>query len=224
MYVLATGSDGYKTVFALGELNPGFGNQPDLIAYAETVGGISMPLTSNGFARVTAPADIAGGRYVSSLASLDVRHSGSAQGGGGGGTTTQFTVSGTVSKVATFDLPALQALPAVTQAAGGSNYTGVTLWTLLSSNVGLATDPAVKNDVLGMYVVATGSDGYKAVLSMGEINPMFGNKPDLIAYAVNGAPLDANGFARLVVPNDVKAGRYVSNLVSLEVFRAAPTH
>jgi hypothetical protein len=112
----------------------------------------------------------------------------------------------------------------VTQAAGGSNYTGVTLWTLLSSSVGLATDPTVKNEVLGIYVVARGSDGYKAVLSMGEINPMFGNQPDLIAYSVNGGSLDTNGFARLVVSNDVKAGRYVSNLISLEVFRAAPTH
>ena len=32
--------------------------------------------------------------------------------------------------------------------------------------------------------------------------------------------LDSNGFARLVVPGDAKAGRYVSNLINLQVFSA----
>lgn len=45
-------------------------------------------------------------------------------------------------------------------------------------------------------------------------------QPDLIAYQVNGADLRTAGFARTVVPNDVKAGRWVSNLISLEVFKA----
>jgi hypothetical protein len=41
---------------------------------------------------------------------------------------------------------------------------------------------------------------------------------------LNGAPLDQSGFARLVVPDDVRQGRFVSKLVSLEVFsvRAVP--
>jgi hypothetical protein len=36
-----------------------------------------------------------------------------------------------------------------------------------------------KNDVLNRYVLATGSDGYKVVFSLGELNPNFGNRPDL---------------------------------------------
>ncbi|HMN84047.1 MAG TPA: hypothetical protein PKA20_29540 [Burkholderiaceae bacterium] len=85
----------------------------------------------------------------------------------------------------------------------------------------LRTRSDIRNDTLGMYVVATGSDGYKAVVSVAEIDPGFGNQPDLIAYSINGAPVGANGFARLVVPNDVRAGRWVSNLIGLEIFRAA---
>lgn len=122
----------------------------------------------------------------------------------------------------TFDLAALQALPAVKQVAGTNTYTGVSLWTLLNSSVGIQIDAAAMNDILNYYVVATGSDGYQVVLSMGEISPQFGNQPDLIAYALNGAPLGANGFARLVLPNDVKSGRFVSKLIGLEVIRVAP--
>ena len=219
-YVLATGSDGYKVVFSLGELNPGFGNRPDLLAYAEQIGGDWVPLTSDGFVRVTAPGDVKGGRYVSNLVNLDVRASGSTQTGAGGGVSTRFVVSGQVDKPMGFDLEALKGLPSTTQTVGGNAYTGVSLWTLLDSVVGISTNPDVKNDILGMYVVATGSDGYKSVFSMGELHPAFGNQPDFIAYELNGDALTGNGFARLVVPNDVKAGRHVSNLVSLEVFRA----
>ena len=96
-------------------------------------------------------------------------------------------------------------------------------WGLLNTTVGLSTDPAVKNDVLGMVVVATGSDGYKAAFSLGELDPLFGNQPELIAFDMDGGGLGADGFARLVVPGDGKHGRDVANLVSLvslEVFRA----
>ena len=39
---------------------------------------------------------------------------------------------------------------------------------------GLITDPGVKNDILNYYVLATGSDGYEAIYSLGELDPMFG--------------------------------------------------
>jgi MYXO-CTERM domain-containing protein len=44
--------------------------------------------------------------------------------------------------------------------------------------------------------------------------------PDLVAYDENGQPFGADGFARLVVPGDAAGGRYVSNLVSLQVIDA----
>lgn len=221
-YVLATGSDGYKVVFALGELNPNFGDRPDLAAYSELVNGVPTPLGSDGFARTTAPGDVKGGRYVSNLAGLDVRSSGSTQTGTGGGVSSQFTVSGAVMSGMGFDLAALQALTPVTATVGSHTYTGVSFWDLLSATVGIDLNPTVKNDVLGTYVVATGSDGYKALFSLGELSTAFGNQPDLIAYSVDGASLGSAGFARIVVPNDVKAGRWVSNLVSLEVFSTTP--
>ena len=219
-YVLATGTDGYRIVYSLGELDPAFGNRADLVATQETIGGKTAPLTGDGFARSTAPGDVKGGRYVSNLASLTVRASGSTVAGTGGGHSDQFSVTGAVVNGKTFDLAALQALPSITETVGGVAYTGVSLWDLLNTTTGLVTNPAVKNDVLDKYLVATGSDGYKALISMGEIDPAFGNQPDLVAYEADGTLLDSNGFARLVVPGDAKAGRYVSNLITLQVFSA----
>jgi DMSO/TMAO reductase YedYZ molybdopterin-dependent catalytic subunit len=137
-----------------------------------------------------------------------------------GAVSTQLIVSGAVLHPGSFDLATLQALPAVTQAAGTSVYTGVSLWSFLSKTVGLKGDAAAMHPSLAMYVVATGSDDYRVVISLAELDPEFGNQPDLIAYALGGAGLGANGFARLVVPNDGKGGRSVSNLVSLDVFLA----
>ena len=221
-YVLATGTDGYRVVYSMGELDPAFGNRADLVATQETIGGKTAPLTGDGFARSTAPGDVKGGRYVSNLASLTVRASGSTVAATGGGPSRQFSVTGAVINGMTFDLAALKALPAITETVGGTTYVGVSLWDLLNTTTGIVTDPAVKNDVLDKFVVATGSDGYKALISMGEIDPAFGDQPDLVAYEADGTLLDTNGFARLVVPGDVKAGRYVSNLINLQVFAATP--
>ena len=134
----------------------------------------------------------------------------------------QFAVTGAVTTPKTFDLAALKLLPRVTATVNGTRWTGVSLWALLDKSVGIANDPAVHNDGLGKTVVATGNDGYRVSFSLGELDPAFGNQPDLVAYEADGKPIGANGFARLIVPNDVKAGRDVSRLVSLQVIAAAP--
>lgn len=225
-YVLATGSDGYRAIISVGEIHPNFGNQADLVAYS--VNG--QPLGADGFARTVIPGDQFGGRYVSNLVSVQLLASTSTAPGSGGGVSTQFSLSGTVSHPGSFTLASLQAMPSISQSvtyqAGTStvsgSFTGVSLWSFLTQ-AGIITDTSVKNDILGKYLVATGSDGYKAVISLGEINPQFGGQPDLIAYSFNGAGLGSDGFARLVVPGDTFGGRYVSNLVSLEVLDAPRT-
>jgi len=81
-------------------------------------------------------------------------------------------------------------------------------------------NPDAKNDTLSMIIVATGSDGYQAVIAYGEIDASFGNQPVLVAYEQDGKPLADATPIRLVVPGDKRGGRYVSNLVSLEIRRA----
>ena len=224
-YVVATGTDGYKAVYSLGELNTGFGNQNDIIAYQ--LNGVD--LTTSGFARIVAPADVKAGRWVSNLASLDVGHVDYTA--GQGGVSSQFTITGQVSNPGTYDLsnlppgsltPSTVTVTSQPASLAGTTFTGVSLWSLLNL-AGIITDPNVKNDILGKYVIATGTDGYQAVFSLGELNPNFGNQPDLLAYDnAPGVVLGSDGFARIVVPNDGKGGRYVSNLVSLEVLGTTP--
>lgn len=73
-----------------------------------------------------------------------------------------------------------------------------------------------KNDQLAFAVLATGSDGYAALVSYGEVAPDFGNRGILLATTEDGKALPR---PRLVVPGDVKGGRYVSDLVELRVVR-----
>ena len=226
-FVVATGADGYKAAFSLGEIDPKFGNQPVLVATEDTAGQLG-PNGSEGLARMVVPGDRAGGRYVSDLVDLHVGSLAEPPPPGLGGVSDQLTVSGQVAEPETFTAISLAALnqsttETVTFLSGGGavtdTYTGVPLWTLLQDQ-GLVTDPAIKNDALRFGVVATGSDGYRALISLGEINPAFGNQPDLVAYADTEGQLGPSGRAgamRLVVPGDGAGGRYVSNLVGLRV-------
>ena len=142
--------------------------------------------------------------------------------------TTTFSpvlISGDVANAGLYNLPATgpATVESVTYKAAGvpvsDSYTGTTLWTLLADAGGVTTSTA-KNDILSKYVIATGSDGYKAVFSLGEIDPVFGNQPVLVAYADTAGQLGvqgSDGLARVVVPGDLAGGRYVSDLVSLQV-------
>jgi hypothetical protein len=229
-YVVATGSDGYKAVFSLGEINPSFGAQPVTVAYADT-GGQLGPDGTDGLARMVVPGDIAGGRYVSDLVSLDVKSLPEPGPSGPGGISDSLELSGDVANTATITPETLAALnqsttetATYTSGAGQvtDTYTGVSLWALIQ-DAGLLTDPSVKNDLLRFGVIATGSDGYRAFISLGEIAPAFGNQQDLIASADTGGQLGPggqDGALRLIVPGDHAGGRYVSNLVSLQVIDA----
>ena len=230
--VVAVGSDGYEAVFSGGEINPIFGGssaKPDTVAYSDTDGQLGQG-SGDGFARMVVPGDTAGGRYVSNLVDLNVGQA-PVPAEGPGGVSSEFTLSG-VQTPGIYTLSSLEALPAVqltaTYKAGGNpvtdSYTGVSLWTLLN-DAGLITDPNIKNDVLRQYVEAIGSDGYAAIFSLGEIDPMFGGQQDLVAYSDTLGQLGPDGedgFARMVVPGDTAGGRYISNLVALKVFTAAP--
>jgi len=96
-------------------------------------------------------------------------------------------------------------------------YSGVLLIDLLKQ-VGAPTGKDVRGKTLAEYVVATGSDGYKAVLALAEVEPDFHPGDVLVADAMNGKPLDAKtGPFRLVVSDDKRPARSVRNLVSVEL-------
>jgi DMSO/TMAO reductase YedYZ molybdopterin-dependent catalytic subunit len=66
--IIVTGCDGYQSVFGAGEVDPFFGDNQIMLAYA--VNG--QPLGSDGLAQLVAPGDKAGGRFVFIIDQIEV--------------------------------------------------------------------------------------------------------------------------------------------------------
>jgi hypothetical protein len=96
-------------------------------------------------------------------------------------------------------------------------YSGVPLIDLLAKQ-GVPHGHDLRGKALSEYIVATGSDGYKAVLALAEADPEFHPGEVLVADSIDGKPLDAKtGPFRLVVTEDKRPARSVHSLVSIEV-------
>jgi DMSO/TMAO reductase YedYZ molybdopterin-dependent catalytic subunit len=134
-------------------------------------------------------------------------------------------LTGLVETPGSITVADLQALPSQTvdvtfQTGSGEQhhtYTGVLLWDVLNKAT-LKLDANRKNDQLRKYVVLTAKDGYEVVISLGQIDPNFGNSPYLLAWDEDGQQLSGDdGPVRLVTPGDVKGGRYVYGVIKIEV-------
>ena len=117
----------------------------------------------------------------------------------------------------------LKALPHISATVHNSHtnadetYSGVRLADLLGK-IGAPLGDRLHGAALANYIVATGSDGYKAVLALGEVDPSFHPGEVIVADAMNGKPLDEhNGPFKLVVTEDKRPARAVRNLVSIEL-------
>ncbi|HTW56884.1 MAG TPA: molybdopterin-dependent oxidoreductase [Terriglobales bacterium] len=122
-----------------------------------------------------------------------------------------------------FTATELKAMPHTTVTIHNSHtnadetYSGVQLADLLAK-VGAPLGGDLRGKALANYVVATGSDGYKAVLALAEVDPSFHPGEVLVADTMNGKPLDAHsGPFKLVVTEDKRPARSVRNLVSIEL-------
>jgi len=178
---------------------------------------VSRPLTALLLVSLIAPG--AGGAVAQPVAAIDFP----------GGPSQSFVIGGAVQTETTLTLADLQTLPTQTMMAetrtqmgsqGTATYRGVLLKDVLDV-AKLQLNPNTKNDALSRAITAYGSDGYRATIAYGEVDPNFGDQPILVAFEMNGQPLaDRDGMFELVVPGDKLAGRWVKNLVALTV--AAP--
>ena len=222
--VLVTGTDGYDVAIALSEIIARFANKQVILAYEED--GKPLP-QADGFVRLVVPGDAFAGRYVSNVAQVAVASPGPIPTLEPGTPSNAFYLDGQVMHPAKYDLASLKALmdTQVTVQSTGANgqttttFSGVLLNDLLTQ-AGTVLDKK-KNGILRLGVVVIGSDGYSVLVVGGEIAPKFGNIQVLVAYAANGRPLSAEGLARLVVPGDQAMGRFVSNLIELQVVSLA---
>ncbi len=134
----------------------------------------------------------------------------------------ELALTGKVVHPQQFDLAKLRALPSeevqvsfdTEHGPEHAGFTGVSLWGLLGEAGGI--DDKARGAVLRHTIKVTGRDGYFVVLSTGEIAPDFGAKPALIAYQRTGEAAGTSGF-RLVMPDDKRGGRYVRDVVTIDV-------
>jgi hypothetical protein len=128
---------------------------------------------------------------------------------------------GDVRKSTTLTLDALRGFAPQTQSVTfqtgtgpqSHTYVGATLVDIVTA-AEPAVDPAKHNAVLSVAVVATDAEGYAATVAWGEISPEYAATPALVAYVEDGRELDQ---PQLVVPGDIRGGRYVRDLTELRI-------
>jgi DMSO/TMAO reductase YedYZ molybdopterin-dependent catalytic subunit len=145
--------------------------------------------------------------------------------------TTEIEIAGEVNARLTLTVESLRAmeaqsarnLPAATSNALAEpyrEYSGVLLTQLLDK-AGLRSEK--KNDWRRLYVVATASDGYKAVFSWSELFNSRIGRGAIVVFERNGKPIDdSEGRIALFSTEDDRMGpRHVRWLKRIEVRRIA---
>jgi hypothetical protein len=105
------------------------------------------------------------------------------------------------------------------------SYKGVRLYDLMTKLAEPLFSTTIKNPGLRYFVTATGADAYAAIIAWGDIDPGFGNRTGiLIAYDERNDDVAGSDYVsladvgpRLIVPGDVKGGRYVSCIRDLRL-------
>ena len=99
------------------------------------------------------------------------------------------------------------------------SYEGVLVSELLKQ-AGAPVGADLRGGAVAAYVVATGNDGYQAVYSAAELDPVFTGSEVIVADSVEGRPLfDYQGPFRLIAPKDTRAARSVRMLEKIELVR-----
>jgi DMSO/TMAO reductase YedYZ molybdopterin-dependent catalytic subunit len=133
----------------------------------------------------------------------------------------QLSISGDVEKPLTLSLSDLDAMPQKTYAASPrdgkpQSYQGVLLSELLN-RAGAAQGSKLRGGAMATYVLAQGSDNYRVIFSIAELDSDFQDSQVLVADKLNDAPLGEAGPFRLIVPQDKRPARWVRNLVAIKV-------
>ena len=96
-------------------------------------------------------------------------------------------------------------------------FTGVRLYDVLDL-VDFHVGHDERNPLLRRYLVVTAKDGHQLVVSGGELDPLFGDTPMMLAWEEDGRPLTGErGPFRLVIPGDQRGGRQTDGVVRIEV-------
>jgi hypothetical protein len=182
--------------FALGELDPDVGAHPAVLTVAD--GRVQLVVPGDRTPARSLP-DVTGVRVAVSDAGPSAPPAGSVVVGDGNRTTV-------------VNAERLSRLPARTLTVTFRSGTGVQTHTERGPALAAVLAVAGMPVGAGTSVVAVGSDGYGAAVTLGEY--YFGGRTLLLSTAEDGADL---AQPRLVTPGDVQGGRYASGVVALSV-------
>lgn len=135
---------------------------------------------------------------------------------------TLLTISQDGVVLGTFSFAALEAAGAVAvtvedDTGQSSNYSGVPIALLLES-AGVALGKSVRGERLAEYVIVRAADGYRALFSLAETDPLFRERTLLLCYRKNGRPLpDKEGPLRLIVADEKRHARWVRQVTTIEL-------
>jgi hypothetical protein len=205
--VTASGPFGRHVSFALGELNPNFGDHDALVLLS--VGGWTLPAPA-----LAVPGDRVPVRDLPVLHSVEV-----------GVTNPPVTVPPSAGALVIQDgerqvvlsAAALAGLPEQTRTVTFLAGTGAQTHTETGPSLSEVLRAAHVRQGLNTWVAAVGSDGYVATATPAEA--WVGGRPLLISLVEDGVALAA---PRLVTDGDIKGGRYVSGVYDLVVGDGAP--
>jgi hypothetical protein len=116
----------------------------------------------------------------------------------------------------------IRALPQKTvqvhNAHTGANetYQGVEL-SLLLTRLDAPLGQKLHGKALAMYVVAEGTNQYRVVYSLAEVDPAFHNGTVIVADREAGQPITKDGPFKLVNTDDKRPARWVRNLASIRL-------
>jgi len=220
-YVLVTGRSGHRALYAIGELDPRFGNK-------------TVNVTLN---KDKKEYDLAGaGREVKKVVTIDVVHAVDNIKGVSGDQhpySQELVVSGAGIKPKKYTLADLQAMQQVIFDASAvdpktNNTYGIWKGPAL---VGVLKASGIDTNNVDSYIVVTATDGYATVVSMYEATHPTGAQYALLAISdtlnntvncsLNGGTCAKkdSGFVRFVLPNDLAAGRWISNAYQIIVYK-----
>ena len=135
---------------------------------------------------------------------------------------TGLLVTGAVAQDLKLSLDDLKKMPHKSVSTKGHDdqmhqYDGVPIGALLFK-AGVPQGSALRGKSMALTIVAEGSDGYRAVFSLAELDEDFAAETVLIVDSTDGQPLGTDqGPLRLVVPGDKRQGRWVRMLKSITV-------
>ncbi len=140
---------------------------------------------------------------------------------------THLTIRANDGKTVSFSPEELAALPHKTvtvfnvHSKSNETYAGVVLSDLLD-RVGVARGEKVKGKLFMTGVIAEGTDGYRVLYSLAEVDPAIHTGDVLVADALNGHKLEKDGAFKLISTEERRPARWVRNLDAISVVEIKP--